>query len=148
MSKPLASELGRYGIRANVIAPGFIITEMTQAEPEVGAKIAAAVALKAPLGRAGTPDDLAGAAVYLASDASRYHTGDTLIIDGGKVRSEERRVGKECVSTCRSRWSPYHSKKKEPIEYNNSRISYISTATKQHTAESSDALNKNYVTIK
>src|SRR3546814_4091334 len=64
LSKTLASELGRYGIRSNVIAPGFIITEMTQADPEVGAKIAAAVALKAPLGRAGTPDDLAGAAVY------------------------------------------------------------------------------------
>src|SRR3546814_11753466 len=84
LSKTLASELGRYGIRSNVIAPGFIITEMTQADPEVGAKIAAAVALKAPLGRAGTPDDLAGAAVYPASDASRYHTVDTLIFHGGK----------------------------------------------------------------
>src|SRR3546814_13577371 len=78
LSKTLASELGRYGIRSNVIAPGFIITEMTQADPEVGAKIAAAVALKEPLGRAGTPADLAGAAVYLARD-----------------RAEERRVGQE-----------------------------------------------------
>jgi NAD(P)-dependent dehydrogenase (short-subunit alcohol dehydrogenase family) len=85
MAKALAAELGPHGIRANVIAPGFIITEMTQADPALGAQIAAAVAAKAPLGRAGRPDDLEGAVVYLASDASRYHTGDTLVIDGGKM---------------------------------------------------------------
>src|ERR1700722_2213455 len=84
LAKALAAELGPHGIRANVIAPGFIITEMTQADPVLGAQIAAAVAAKAPLGRAGRPDDLEGAVVYLASDASRYHTGDTLVIDGGK----------------------------------------------------------------
>jgi NAD(P)-dependent dehydrogenase (short-subunit alcohol dehydrogenase family) len=85
LAKALAAELGPYGIRANVIAPGFIITEMTQADPVLGARIAAAVAAKAPLGRAGRPDDLEGAVVYLASDASRYHTGDTLVIDGGRM---------------------------------------------------------------
>jgi len=85
MAKALAVELGPHGIRANVIAPGFIITEMTQADPVLGAQIAAAVAAKAPLGRAGTPEDLEGAVVYLASDASRYHTGDTLVVDGGKM---------------------------------------------------------------
>ena len=85
LAKALAAELGPYGVRANVIAPGFIITEMTQADPEIGAMIAAAVAAKAPLGRAGQPEDLEGAVVYLASDASRYHTGDTLVIDGGKI---------------------------------------------------------------
>jgi NAD(P)-dependent dehydrogenase (short-subunit alcohol dehydrogenase family) len=85
MAKALAAELGPHGIRANVIAPGFILTEMTQADPVLGAQIAAAVAAKAPLGRAGRPDDLEGAVVYLASDASRYHTGDTLVIDGGKM---------------------------------------------------------------
>jgi NAD(P)-dependent dehydrogenase (short-subunit alcohol dehydrogenase family) len=85
MAKALAAELGPHGIRANVIAPGFIITEMTQADPVLGAQIAAAVAAKAPLGRAGKPEDLEGAVVYLASDASRYHTGDTLVIDGGKM---------------------------------------------------------------
>jgi NAD(P)-dependent dehydrogenase (short-subunit alcohol dehydrogenase family) len=85
LAKALAAELGPHGIRANVIAPGFIITEMTTADPELGARIAAAVALKAPLGRAGRPEDLQGAVVYLASDASRYHTGDTLVIDGGKL---------------------------------------------------------------
>ena len=85
LAKALAAELGPHGIRCNVIAPGFIETELTFADPELGAMIAATVAARAPLGRAGKPEDLEGAAVYLASDASRYHTGDTLVIDGGKL---------------------------------------------------------------
>lgn len=85
LAKALAAELGPHGIRCNVIAPGFIETEMTFADPELGAMIAATVAARAPLGRAGKPEDLEGAAVYLASDAARYHTGDTLVIDGGKL---------------------------------------------------------------
>jgi NAD(P)-dependent dehydrogenase (short-subunit alcohol dehydrogenase family) len=85
LAKALAAELGPHGIRANVIAPGFIVTEMTQADPKLGAQIAALVAARAPLRRAGCPEDLEGAVVYLASDASSYHTGDTLVIDGGKV---------------------------------------------------------------
>ena len=85
LSKTLAAELGPYGIRSNVIAPGFIHTEMTLADPAIGAAITAAVEAKTPLGRAGTPEDLEGAVVYLASDAARYHTGDTLVIDGGKL---------------------------------------------------------------
>ena len=80
-----ARENARHNIRCNVIAPGFIETEMTFADPELGRMIADAVAAKAPLGRAGKPEDLEGAAVYLASDAARYHTGDTLVIDGGKL---------------------------------------------------------------
>jgi NAD(P)-dependent dehydrogenase (short-subunit alcohol dehydrogenase family) len=87
LSKALAAELGRYGIRSNVIAPGFIHTEMTLADPELGAAITRIVAAKTPLGRAGTPEDLEGAVVYLASDAARYHTGDTLVIDGGKLNA-------------------------------------------------------------
>jgi NAD(P)-dependent dehydrogenase (short-subunit alcohol dehydrogenase family) len=85
MAKGIAAELGPHGIRCNVIAPGFIITEMTMADPAVGEMIAEMVAAKAPMGRAGQPDDLWGAVVYLASDLSRYHTGDTLIVDGGKI---------------------------------------------------------------
>jgi NAD(P)-dependent dehydrogenase (short-subunit alcohol dehydrogenase family) len=85
LSKTLAAELGPYGIRSNVLAPGFIHTEMTLADPALGAAITAAVAAKTPLGRAGTPEDLEGAVVYLASDAARYHTGDTLVVDGGKM---------------------------------------------------------------
>ena len=87
LSKALAAELGPHGIRSNVIAPGFIHTEMTMADPELGAAITQMVAARAPLGRAGTPEDLAGAVIYLASDLSRYHTGDTLVIDGGKMSS-------------------------------------------------------------
>lgn len=85
LSKGLAAELGPHGIRSNVIAPGFIITEMTMADPEIGKMLADDVAARAPIGRAGMPDDLWGAVVYLASDLSRYHTGDTLVIDGGKM---------------------------------------------------------------
>lgn len=85
LAKALAAELGPHGIRCNVIAPGFIETEMTFADPAIGEMIAAAVATRAPLGRAGKPQDLEGAVVYLASDMARYHTGDTLVIDGGKL---------------------------------------------------------------
>lgn len=87
LSKTLAAELGPHGIRSNVIAPGFIVTEMTHADPELGKAIEAIVAAKTPLGRAGNPEDLEGAVVYLASDAARYHTGDTLMIDGGKLNA-------------------------------------------------------------
>jgi NAD(P)-dependent dehydrogenase (short-subunit alcohol dehydrogenase family) len=87
LSKTLAAELGPYGIRCNVIAPGFIATEMTYADPQIGEAIAAAVIPRVPLGRVGRPEDLEGAVVYLASDAARYHTGDTLVIDGGKLNA-------------------------------------------------------------
>jgi NAD(P)-dependent dehydrogenase (short-subunit alcohol dehydrogenase family) len=87
LAKGIAAELGPNGIRCNVIAPGFIITEMTMADPVVGEMIAGTVAAKAPIGRAGQPEDLWGAVVYLASDLSRYHTGDTLVVDGGKMTS-------------------------------------------------------------
>ena len=85
LAKALAAELGPIGVRCNVIAPGFIETEMTFADPEIGKAIADMVAARAPLGRAGKPADLEGAAVYLASDMSAYHTGDTLVVDGGKM---------------------------------------------------------------
>lgn len=87
LAKALAAELGPHGIRCNVIAPGFIETEMTFADPEIGKMISDAVSARAPLGRAGKPEDLEGACVYLASDAARYHTGDTLVIDGGKLNA-------------------------------------------------------------
>jgi NAD(P)-dependent dehydrogenase (short-subunit alcohol dehydrogenase family) len=85
LARTLAAELGPHGVRCNVIAPGFIETEMTFADKDMGEAIAAAVSAKTPLRRIGKPADLEGACVYLASDASAYHTGDTLIIDGGKI---------------------------------------------------------------
>jgi len=81
----LAVELARYGITANTIVPGWIATEMTQAS-QGNEKFEKAVIGRVPFRRWGTGDDFAGIAVYLASDASKYHTGDTFVIDGGYTR--------------------------------------------------------------
>ncbi|MDE2464089.1 MAG: SDR family oxidoreductase [Alphaproteobacteria bacterium] len=84
MVRALAVELARYGIRANSIAPGWIATEMTegaQNNPVFTEKVMPRV----PMRRWGQPEDFSGIAVYLASDASRYHTADTFVIDGGYV---------------------------------------------------------------
>jgi NAD(P)-dependent dehydrogenase (short-subunit alcohol dehydrogenase family) len=81
----LAVELARHKIRANAIQPGWIETPMT--EDIFGAeRFAANVLPRVPVRRWGTPADFGGIAVYLASDASAYHTGDTFLIDGGYAR--------------------------------------------------------------
>lgn len=80
--KATAVELARYDIRANVIAPGWIDTEMTagmRADPRLAQKVIPRI----PMRRWGQPRDLGGIAVYLASPASSYHTGDVLVVDGG-----------------------------------------------------------------
>lgn len=80
--RSLAWELGPHGIRANVLLPGWIETPMTEAiiaKPKVAERVLPQI----PAGRWGQPADFAGIAVYLASDASAYHTGDSFIIDGG-----------------------------------------------------------------
>jgi NAD(P)-dependent dehydrogenase (short-subunit alcohol dehydrogenase family) len=87
MSKAMAVELGPYGVRVNVVAPGFIVTEMIEAQMDIAAPLIEMVKAKAPLKRPGLPVDFEGVAVYLASDMSKYHTGDTLIIDGGQTAS-------------------------------------------------------------
>ncbi|MEM9739529.1 MAG: SDR family NAD(P)-dependent oxidoreductase [Pseudomonadota bacterium] len=82
MIRSIAVEHGRYGIRANSILPGWIATDMTsmaQASDTFTAKVISRV----PIRRWGEPEDFGGMAVYLASDASKYHSGTTLIIDGG-----------------------------------------------------------------
>lgn len=82
MTRSLAVELARHRIRANAILPGWIDTPMT--EGVLGwDRFRDKVLPRIPARRWGEPEDFAGAAVYLASDASSYHTGDTLIIDGG-----------------------------------------------------------------
>jgi NAD(P)-dependent dehydrogenase (short-subunit alcohol dehydrogenase family) len=82
MMKALAVELARHGVRANAILPGWIDTPMT--ERAFGwDKFVERVLPRVPMRRWGQPADFGAAAVYLASDASAYHTGDTFIIDGG-----------------------------------------------------------------
>ena len=78
----LAVELGGDGIRVNAIAPGVTRTDFAKALYE-NPKAEAALNQATPLGRIGEPEDIAGAAVYFASDAGVYTTGQTLIIDGG-----------------------------------------------------------------
>lgn len=85
MARALAVELARYGVRVNSIAPGWIATDMTagaQSSPVFTEKVIPRV----PARRWGTPEDFGGIAVYLASDASAYHTGETFIIDGGYTK--------------------------------------------------------------
>ena len=79
-SKSLAKELGARGVRVNVIAPGFIETDMTHVLGD-GAKEGLLKSI--PLGSLGQPEDIAAAVLFLASDASRYITGHTLHVDGG-----------------------------------------------------------------
>ena len=79
-TKSIARELGGRGVRANVIAPGYIATDMTEA---MGDKAQEALQGQIPLGRIGRPEDIASAVVYLASDAGAYVTGHTLHVDGG-----------------------------------------------------------------
>ncbi len=79
-SKSVALELGSRNIRSNVIAPGFIETEMTANLPEETVKQWRDTI---PLKRGGTPEDIANACVFLASDMSSYITGQTLSVDGG-----------------------------------------------------------------
>ncbi|HEX7165706.1 MAG TPA: SDR family NAD(P)-dependent oxidoreductase [Acidimicrobiales bacterium] len=82
MAKGLAVEYARYGVRANAILPGWIETPMT--EGVFGwDRFSEKVLPRIPVRRWGEPDDFGGIAVYLASDASRYHSGDVIIVDGG-----------------------------------------------------------------
>jgi NAD(P)-dependent dehydrogenase (short-subunit alcohol dehydrogenase family) len=82
MMRGLAVEYARYGIRANSIVPGWIATDMT-AGAQGNDKFNDQVIRRVPFRRWGEGDDFSGIAVYLASDASRFHTGDSFVIDGG-----------------------------------------------------------------
>ncbi len=83
MTKVWALELGRFGITANCIAPGFIKTQMTDAMPEEVRKASLA---HIPVGYWGEPHDIANGYVYLASDEARFVSGICLTIDGGAAR--------------------------------------------------------------
>jgi NAD(P)-dependent dehydrogenase (short-subunit alcohol dehydrogenase family) len=79
----LAAELGKYKIRANVVAPGLIITPMMGDNPAVEQGLLGIYGPHTPLGRLGYPEDFEGIGAYLCSDASSFMTGETVIIDGG-----------------------------------------------------------------
>lgn len=82
LTRSLANEWAGRGVRVNAIAPGYVETEMTavlQSDPMRSRQILERI----PAGRFGSPDDLRGPVVFLASDASRYVHGETLVVDGG-----------------------------------------------------------------
>ena len=80
LAKSIAQEVGSRGIRANAIAPGFIITEMTA---QLSDEVKAEWNKRIPLRRGGTPEDVANTALYLASDLSAYVSGQVIQVDGG-----------------------------------------------------------------
>lgn len=82
MMKSVAVEHARYGVRANAILPGWIATDMT-AGGQASDVFTTKVISRVPARRWGEPKDFGGIAVYLASDASAYHSGDTFVVDGG-----------------------------------------------------------------
>jgi len=79
-TKSLAQELGSRGVRANVVAPGYIQTRLTDAIPE---EARAKMLDLTPLGRFGDPEDVAGAVRFLCSDEASFITGEVLLVDGG-----------------------------------------------------------------
>ena len=79
-TKSLARELGSRNVRANVVAPGYVRSQLTDVLPESATE---AMLQNTPLGRLGDPDDVAGAVRYLCSDAAAFVTGAVLLVDGG-----------------------------------------------------------------
>ncbi len=82
MTRTWARELGKFGIRVNAVAPGFIATEMVSSMPE---KVIENMVAHTPVGRMGKPEDIANAYVWLASDAAAFVHGATISVDGGIV---------------------------------------------------------------
>ena len=79
-TKSLARELGSRGVRANVVAPGYVATQLTDVLPD---EAKAAMLGATPLGRLGDPEDVAGAVRFLCSDEASFITGEVLLVDGG-----------------------------------------------------------------
>ena len=79
-TKSLARELGSRGVRANVVAPGYVNTRLTDVLPEEAQQ---AMLANTPLGRLGEPEDIAGAVRFLCSDEASFITGEVMLVDGG-----------------------------------------------------------------
>jgi 3-oxoacyl-[acyl-carrier protein] reductase len=79
-TKSLARELGSRNVRANVVAPGYVLTQLTEVLPD---EALAAMIQATPLGRAGVPEDVAGAVRFLCSDEASFITGEVVLVDGG-----------------------------------------------------------------
>jgi 3-oxoacyl-[acyl-carrier protein] reductase len=79
-TKSLARELGSRNVRANVVAPGYVKTQLTDVLPE---EATAAMLQNTPLGRLGEPEDIAGAVRFLCSDEASFITGEVILVDGG-----------------------------------------------------------------
>ena len=82
-TRALAAELGRDGVRVNAIGPGFIETPLNERVRATNPELVKVFIDHTPLGRAGTPDDIVGPAIFLASDLSAYVTGSIVMADGG-----------------------------------------------------------------
>ena len=94
LTQVMAKEWGQYKIRVNAIAPGIIKTRLSEALWKVPAVSAKAVG-HIPMMRLGEPDEVAGAVVFLASNAASYITGETIVIDGGRVHGEPAHLKKK-----------------------------------------------------
>lgn len=85
LTKAAALEYARGGIRVNAVCPGVIKTPMTDLFGEVNPGLEEKITASKPMGRLGAPEEVAGAVLWLCSDASSYATGTTLVVDGGMV---------------------------------------------------------------
>lgn len=85
MAKSVAVELGAYDVRCNVICPGYIPTDIDADDAAVVQHMVDITVARTPIKQIGRPDDLQGIVVYLASDMSRYLSGDTITLDGGMM---------------------------------------------------------------
>lgn len=103
LTRSLALDYGPYGIRANAICPGLVLNDVTRPRNQADAAEWAGNVDCYPLGEIGTPEDIANAALYLASDEARWVTGATLMVDGGlTIQSPEAVIR----PSFRRRWKP------------------------------------------